>query len=555
MLSLSYLHSLYRASRIVKLGSLLALLSVIHCTGVIRDPAPGPTLPSLHFYQASQAILTETGDERSELVVGVVFDSKIQPGLRTRLMALMESKAANVDPLSPWPAKFVNLSTTDQLTSQFSHVIEFKPKNELVFATASIVQNGKVVKQLSQIELSFVEPTELDDNGFDFLISGQPLPLSNRPPARITDDTKRSISEFLGSLGMGRLRVFSSAKSDAYIIEESKGSTNLIQVGQTPVDLNLRIGIHEFLLKRKGQVDQKMTLRIADGEERAVVISWSDDADPGSVLVYSSPSGYRLALDGEIIGETPVAKPSVMAGVYELELAEAKSNDQGNHQVVVDDRLQIQSGKRSDRFYPFDYYLSPKGADLRSSLESGLLLYHSNDARFSVSNFDEPILENSAGIATVPIGSQNSQIEVILPPESASFGIYGEQDKLILEPYSTGIRLRLEQNGQNQVYNLERETDGQIYLFIEVNRQENQLSLKANGNTFYDGTFLAGQYLQLVSLGTTLGNRLPQEIKIRSESFRGGFFYKVGQSLWYRAKSLIGSKLQLKDSTKSGADQ
>lgn len=551
-----YLHSLFLPRfRISTLFSLTVFFLAIHCTGVIRDPAPGPTLPSLNLYQASQSIVTESSDKRTELLVGIVFDSTIQAGLRTRLLSLIEPKSASTDPLSAWPAKYVYLPSIDKLNNNFSHLIEFQSSETGVFAISSAIENGKVIKQLRKIELGLVEPTELDDNGFDFLISGQPLPLSNRPPARITNDSKRSISEFLSELGMGTLRIFSSTKADILLKEENQNKNSLIRIGQTPIDLNLRMGVHELVFKRKGQVDQKMNLRVADGEERAVVVSWSDDADPGSVLVYSTPSGYRLALDGEIIGETPVAKPSIMAGVYELELAESQSDDQGNHRVVVNDRLQIQSGKKADRFYPFDYYLVMKGTELRSSLESGLLLYHSADSRFSILNFEKPTLDNAAGIATVPIGSQRIQIEAILPTQSANFGVYGEQDKLILEPYSTGIRLRLEQNGQNQVYNLEREADGQIYLFIEVNREEGQLSLKANGHTFYDGSFVAGQYLQLISLGSGSGSQLPQELKIRSEAFRGGFFYKVGQSLWYRFKSVFGSELQLKDSVKSEADK
>lgn len=551
-----YLHHLFLPRfRISKLFSLTVVFLAIHCTGVIRDPAPGPALPSLNFYQASQSIVTESSDKRTELLVGVVFDSTIQAGLRTRLLALIKPKIASTDPLSAWPAKYVYLPAIDKLNNNFSHLIEFQSSETGVFVISSAIENGKVTKQLRKIELGLVEPTELDDNGFDFLISGQPLPLSNRPPARITNDSKRSIYEFLSELGMGTLRIFSSTKADILLKEENQNGISLIRIGQTPIDLNLRMGVHELVFKRKGQVDQKMNLRVADGEERAVVVSWSDDADPGSVLVYSTPSGYRLALDGEIIGETPVAKPSIMAGVYELELAESRSDDQGNHRVVANDRLQIQSGKRADRFYPLDYYLALQGTELRSSLESGLLLYHSADSRFSILNFEKPALDNSAGIATVPIGSQVIQIEAILPTQSANFGVYGEQDKLILEPYSTGIRLRLEQNGQNQVYNLEREADGQIYLFIEVNREEGQLSLKANGHTFYDGAFVAGQYLQLISLGSDSGSQLPQELKIRSEAFRGGFFYKVGQSLWYRYKSLFGSALQLKDSVKSEADK
>lgn len=551
-----YLHSLFLPRfRISTLFSFTVFFLAIHCTGVIRDPAPGPTLPSLNLYQASQSIVTESSDKRTELLVGIVFDSTIQAGLRTRLLSLIEPKSASTDPLSAWPAKYVYLPSIDKLNNNFSHLIEFQSSETGVFAISSAIENGKVIKQLRKIELGLVEPTELDDNGFDFLISGQPLPLSNRPPARITNDSKRSISEFLSELGMGTLRIFSSTKADILLKEENQNKNSLIRIGQTPIDLNLRMGVHELVFKRKGQVDQKMNLRVADGEERAVVVSWSDDADPGSVLVYSTPSGYRLALDGEIIGETPVAKPSIMAGVYELELAESQSDDQGNHRVVVNDRLQIQSGKKADRFYPFDYYLVMKGTELRSSLESGLLLYHSADSRFSIIDFEKPTLDNAAGIATVPIGSQRIQIEAILPTQSANFGVYGEQDKLILEPYSTGIRLRLEQNGQNQVYNLEREADGQIYLFIEVNREEGQLSLKANGHTFYDGSFVAGQYLQLISLGSGSGSQLPQELKIRSEAFRGGFFYKVGQSLWYRFKSVFGSELQLKDSVKSEADK
>jgi hypothetical protein len=292
---------------------------------------------------------------------------------------------------------------------------------------------------------------------------------------------------------------------------------------------------------------------VPDGGERLIMASWSDDSDPGSALIFTSPDGYRLALDGEVIGETPVARPGILAGVYELEIAEKSGAE--DYRIVGVDRLQMRGGRRLDRFYPFEYHLAFRGAALRSALESGLWSYTSSDQRFYIADFDRPTLAARAGLASIPIGGERLQLEAILPDQSASFGLYSEGDRLLIEPSADGIRLQLEIQGKVQVFTFKREQGRQIYIFADLDRTEGTLALRINGKSFYDGAFTVPSAVRLISIGSQAGANPPEEILLRSGTHTGGMFFRAGRFFWYEFKSMSGSALRLREDEQSKGDR
>lgn len=534
----SYAHAFYRAVFRRPLFIIPVFLSL--CAGPVRETAPGPDLPAIFPYDLTEALIPHPIDERKEIRVHLHFDAGIDEGLKPRIIALLSQRQDTSGPLSPWPAVF---SETEGLS--FSHRLLFRPAEGGVAVTALELVAGKE-KELQSIQLSLTEPAD-DDGGVYIEQSGRTVVAAHAYPD-LADDSQKMLLALAERLGTGTLRITSPSSADVFLKENG----SLIPLGATPVDVQIRSGIREIVIRRQGQPEQRKSVRVPDGGERMLLATWGDDSDPGDVLIFTSPDGYRLALDGEVIGESPVARPGILPGVYELEIAE-KSGEQ-DFRVVTVDRLQVSGGRRVDRFYPFEYHLAFRGASLKSALESGLWSYTSADQRFYIADFDRPVLSFRSGLSSMPIGTDRLQMEAILPDQSASFGLYSEGDRFLIEPAFDDIRLRLEIQGEVQVYTLKREQGRQIYIFADLDRTQGTLALFINGKSFYDRAFTVPSAVRLISIGSQAGTKPPEEILLRSGTRTGGMFFRTGRFFWYRFKSLSGSPLRLREGDQGEGD-
>lgn len=535
----SYARALYKA--VFRRPLLIVPVFLSFCAGPVRETAPGPDFPAIAPYDLTEALIPHPIDERKDIRVHLHFDAGIDEGLKLRIIAFLSQRQNTSGPLSPWPAVF---SETEG--PSFSHRLLFRPAEGGVAVTAFELVAGKE-KELQSIQLSLAEPAK-DDGGVHIEQSGRAVVVAHGYPD-LADDSRKMLLALAERLGTGTLRITSPSRADVFLKENG----GLLPLGATPVDVQIRSGIREIVIRRQGQPEQRKSVRVPDGGERMLMAAWSDDSDPGSALIFTSPDGYRLALDGEVIGEAPVARPGVIAGVYELEIAE-KSGEQ-DFRVVTVDRLQVSGGRRVDRFYPFEYHLAFRGASLKSALESGLWSYTSSDQRFYIADFDRPALSVRSGLSSIPIGAERLQLEAILPDQSASFGLYSEGDRFLIEPSADDIRLRLEIQGKVQVYTFKREQGRQIYIFADLDRTQGTLALRINGKSFYDGAFTVPSAVRLISIGSQAGTKPPEEILLRSGTHTGGMFFRAGRFFWYEFKSMSGSPLRLREDDKSKGDR
>lgn len=518
-----------------------AALTVSFCSGPVREAAPGADLPGIYPYEITEALASQPVSERKVPSVSVHFDAGVEEGLALRILALLNKERRHgADSLSPWPAIFFREKEAEERT----HRLQFQRTDTGLSVTAyEMKPEGE--RKLHSIELNLAEPEREEDNAVYIDQSGRKVPASRRYPD-LTSDSRKSLLAMTERLGMGTLRITSTSRAEVFLKEDAA----LIPLGSTPVDVSVRSGVRDIVMRRKGQPEQRKSIQVLDGAEIYLMASWSDDTDPGSALILTAPDGYRLAINGEIIGETPVARSGILPGIYDLEIAEKFA--EGDYRVVATDRLQVSGGRRLERFYPFEYHQVFRGESLESALRSGLLKYTSSDRRFFIADFHNPELSQNSGLASMPIGAERLQMEVVLPDQSASFGLYSEGDRFLIQPSAKGIRLQMEIQGTIQAYSMSREEGRQIYIFADLDRKEGTLSLHINGKTFYEGAFAAPSAVQLVSVGSPAGLKPPEEILLRSGNRARGMLFRTYRSLWYAMKSMTGSPLRLREDQSRG---
>lgn len=215
--------------------------------------------------------------------------------------------------------------------------------------------------------------------------------------------------------------------------------------------------------------------------------------------------------------------------------------------VVATDHIEVHNNERSDRFYPLLYHLRPVGESLQAALDTGLWSYTAADRSFAFKDFEQPVVAPGAGIVSAPVGVRDLQGEMLLSPEGGAIGYYGEKDRFLLFPGPSAVRLQVERAGTLESYTVPRGKNGQIYVYFEMDSEAKTLLVRVDGATIYDGAYDAGSVGRLAMLGADSGNRLPEEILLRSGPERGGMLFRWKRSMWLRAKTLTGSPLRLQD--------
>ncbi len=512
----------------------VVLTFLFSCSGLVRETTPGPQLPAVHPYDVTEALIPHPVDTRKDIRVSLSFAPEVDDGLQLRILSLLNRPRKTDGVLSPWPATFI-VSDTDE---GFSHRLEVEPLDQGIRLTAyEIVEGEKRPLKSVDLQTAVKEP---DGPGMYLTATGRPVRLRKVYPD-LTADARKALLSFAMGLGMGELQIRSTSRASVFL----KQGERLLSLGDTPVDIQMRSGLREIVLRRHGQPEQTRIIRIPDSDVRVLQASWSDDSDPGSVQLFTSPEGYRIAMDGEVMGESPVARSGILAGVYELEVAKKSGED--DFMVVAEDRLHVRGGRRTDRLYPLDYYLRFRGAALQAALESGLWGYSASDQRFYITDFANPSLAERSGLISIPIGSKKLQVESVLPGQSASFGVYSEADRFLIEPAADRLRLRLSVAGQMQVLVLQRKPGRQIYVLVDIDREAGTLVCRVNGKTLYDGPFATGSSVRLVSIGSPFGSAPPEEIHLRGDGNVGGPLFRTARFLWYTFKTVSDSPLRLRE--------
>lgn len=528
-------------------GSVLLFALGSACAGGVREPAPGAPLPALQVYDVSEAAGPATADVATKLRVLVVA-TDLGEGLRTRFESALKCQCGE-GATTPWEASFEMGSMADvqELRAKgYTHSMKVSLEETAVRVNASVLEE-KGERQTASALLPLVSRKGQDDGGVDFLPEGGgkegrggALRLRPLPVPGFTAEGRKQLNELVRSLGMGTVRVYSAALADVFL--EEKGGLQFL--GTTPLETKLRAGGRSIVVRRKGQPEQRMRLRVEDGQERGLFARWADDADPGSLIVFTAPAGLRLALNGEVLGESPVARPGLARGSYDIEVARMENAD---GLVVATDHIEVHNNERSDRFYPLLYHLRPVGDSLRAALDTGLWSYTASDRSFAFKDFEQPSVAPGAGIVSAPIGARDLQGEILLSPEGGAIGYYGEKDRFLLFPGPSAVRLQVERNGALESYTVPRGKNAQVYVYFEMDSEAKTLLVRVDGATIYDGAYDAGSVGRLTLLGADSGIRLPEEILLRSGPERGGMLFRWKRSMWLRAKTLTGSPLRLQD--------
>lgn len=514
------------------------ILLLAACAGGVREPAPGASLPGLQVYDAGEAAGPAMDDPAAKLKV-LVVTSELSDGLRKRFEAALKCQCGE-GATTPWEATFESGTMEEARALKakgFTHILNVTLEDTALRVKASVIEE-KGERQTGIVLLALAARKGQDDGGVDFL-PGRALRTRELPAPGLTADARKQLNELIRSLGMGTLRVYSAAIAEVYL--EEKGALHLL--GNTPLETQLRAGGRSLLLRRKGQPEQRLRLRVEDGQERGLFARWADDADPGSLMVFTSPAGLRLAMNGEILGDSPVARPGLPRGSYDIEVV--RQDGAGEGRILTTDHIEVRNNLRSDRFYPLLYHFRPSGEPLRAALDTGLWSYSSPDRSFAFQDFEKPNVSSGAGIVSAPIGARDLQGELLLSPEGGAIGYYGEKDRFLVFPGKTAVRLQVEHGGNLESYTVPRGKNAQIYLYFEMDPEGKNLLLRVDGSTVYDGDYDAGSVGRLVIVGAESGSLLPEEMLFRSGPEREGRLYRWKRSLWLRGKTLTGSPLRL----------
>jgi hypothetical protein len=108
------------------------------------------------------------------------------------------------------------------------------------------------------------------------------------------------------------------------IVSEPVGAEVMVdghRIGATPFDGAVPVGEHEVTVRLTGYRPVTEAVRVEEGLEVARTVRL--EVAPATLRLASEPAGARVSLDGERVGETPVALAEVAPGTHQI-VIEAK---------------------------------------------------------------------------------------------------------------------------------------------------------------------------------------------------------------------------------------
>jgi len=363
------------------------------------------------------------------------------------------------------------------------------------------------------------------------------------PYISFPSQTGNELSDWLQSMGTGRVRILSSQQADVRISDRNGKE---IKSGSTPLDANLASGAYQFYIKRKGMPPVSRSLIVRPASKEVLLLTWPDDESASSLSVFTSPEELQVAADGTVAGDSPVAFPSVMPGDIEMEIAR-REEDSNEAYILRQNTVAAGDGQDLTRFYPFEYYMDFLRAEKIGSLWTSNQPLKSverdlNGVRIkTVRSADGP----PAGLLSQPLEAMNQRIRITLDPGASwQFGLSTgpggdrpylklEQDRMYFTPPASNDEV------SSAVYARPAAAEGQLDVIELIYIEESaNLRIALNGRKLYDGPFQNTGYFRVYL--ASQGNDLPvREVEIQGGPYMGSpaltsvssFFWNLGRSL------------------------
>lgn len=530
------------------IGVLLACRSV----GPIQDlSAALEELPALRFTaisggseQSAGAVdfrLREAPREITQLSLLPLRDSvdgDLSEGARTILMlrlerALRNSAKARFTMLPPGAAPDSE-ETRAQLRQEESDALlvprvelaEGARRGELVVAFLDAF-NGQ---QLSELRVAFeLEPPASDANRVDLAGSASGyriLEMQSSGGIKVGAIDAAALNSCISATVSGTLTALSTSGDTEVILLRGNERKSL---GSAPVRAYaLREGKVRLLMRRNGQPEQSFALQIRAGQGSLAAATWPDEGGATDLAILSSPANLRIAVDGQLRGQTPLYLTDIQPGSYRLELSQ--SREQGSAIVQAEGAVQAGVGGAARAFFIYlsETFQSPlANGDLWSlaAQEGAVSLQTGEGLGFRG--------EGASGGAWLGLATQSAILEDKFDAEIDL--LESEGGVLLAGLYNPrGASLMLQMRGAS--FTLQRfalgRPEGAALAFAPLRQREDHLhrlrfqfdknaqliQVFLDGDEIYSGPWSAGEArLALLSRGGSAdGRRLVKRLRIRT---------------------------------------
>jgi formylglycine-generating enzyme required for sulfatase activity len=212
--------------------------------------------------------------------------------------------------------------------------------------------------------------------------------------------------------------------ADINVATEPAGAEVLSEgksLGMTPVAIELLAGTHEVILRKSGFKTEKRTLSVVAGQQDSLPLIQLQVAG-GLIKLNSKPANAAVTLDGQFVGNTPVALEVAKGSSYQLYLSH-KGYETALHTVEVPDgipvpveiNLQPKLGKVSINMQPADalLYLDGKRMDVGTHEFKLLAVPHRLEVRKQ--GFESWVMQ----VTPKPGLPQHFDVQLLTPEQAA----------------------------------------------------------------------------------------------------------------------------------------
>ncbi|MBE7440705.1 MAG: PEGA domain-containing protein [Spirochaetales bacterium] len=324
----------------------------------------------------------------------------------------------------------------------------------------------------------------------------QILFLTNTTGAQLELQSPRpaaALREFLLTSITGRLNVSSSAAATQVVLTAEKGSAR--KLGSTPLEnVLIEEGRYTLQFQRTGFKSITQTIQVRAGRTENIVVPWPDDPVQHMAVLYSSPTDLRIAVDGQVRGNTPLYLNGLEKGDLPLELSRLKENA---YEVVGEAVFKVSepfSGRafllKHEETFPAELL---SGDLFRPVAERGTVKFQGPGLSLTTSQPDR-----WGGIATIPffIDSFDARLAVV---ES-------EGGRLLWLIESSGDSVAVEVNGNTYraIHLRDKKTlamspifqtrlpspEGRHTVRIQYLKEKKEVKVKVDGTAIYEAEFL-----------------------------------------------------------------
>ena len=322
----------------------------------------------------------------------------------------------------------------------------------------------------------------------------------------------------------GRVNVHSSiADATVYLV---KGKTKKT-LGRPPIfNYRLEEGLYRVEIHRRGYPAFKKNVWVRAGKLHEVYSLWPDEGENASLAVITEPSGLRLAVDGELRGNTPLYLSGMESGSYDVELSRA--NQDKEFEVLLESPVNIQAGGEAVRVFLVNYKESFSAGLLENDIwqltsESGLIKYAPSGGLAFKSPTTTPVWQGlvsrnsylGAGIAisldVVP-GSDNQ----------LSFGVLSESESVLVDMKGAVFTLKRFKGSAGaekprSFEPLKKAATHRIEIFIDP--ADKKLNVSIDGDSVYNAPWTgssSGRIAILTKPGSADGRSLARKLEVRS---------------------------------------